>query len=168
MWSLLYDIHVNRKNFNHKELFSSSVDEHLNRDHFADHIAQGISSWWKLISNKQSGKLRAGALQLPRLKKATKKKEKVAGRSSSREIISKGKNIFDRKSEIYWDRTLMPLHFTELIYHSSVSIFSPPPSAKIKVISPTALTQRNDTKISSSWRIWRRGQTGLLNGLMFV
>ena len=42
-----------------------------------------------------------------------------------------------------------PLRFAELIYCSSVSIFSPPPSAEIKVIPPTALSRRNDTEISS-------------------
>lgn len=52
----------------------SVADEHLNREHIADHTAQGISGWWKWITNEQPGKLQASAPELPQLKRRRRKK----------------------------------------------------------------------------------------------
>lgn len=58
-----------------------------------------------------------------------------------------------------------PLHVAELIYCSSVSIFSPAPSTEIKVISLTALLKEITPKYLHYERCFMKGQTGPLSGL---
>lgn len=121
--------------------------EHLSKEHVADHIAQGSSGWWKWITNKhKSGKLQASAPELLQLRKTIRQKQLHGRKTVWQEVTSLLRQNYDA-----------PLHSTELIYSSTVLIFSLPPSAKIKVISLTALFQRNDTSVSSLWEMLREG-----------
>lgn len=80
----------------------------------------------KWMTNKQkSGKLQASALELPQSRKTIRHRQ-LHGEK-------KGEKA-DRKSQVCWDRTVMPLNSMQLICGSSVSIFSPSPSFTIKVM----------------------------------
>lgn len=126
----------------HHGRWSSWAVEHLSGEHVADNIAYGSSGWWKWITNKhKSGKLQASAPELPQLRKTIRHRQLHRG--------GEKKPTGSHKSTETELRC--PLRSTELIHCSSVSIFAPPPSAAIKVVSLTALSQRNDTKISSFW-----------------
>lgn len=129
--------------------WSSWAVEHLSGEHVADNIAYGSSGWWKWITNKhKSGKLQASAPELPQLRKTIRHRQLHRGGGGGKPTGSH----MSTETELR-----CPLRSTELIYCSSVSIFAPPPSAAIKVVPLTALSQRNDTKISSFWGMLHEG-----------